>query len=83
MKTTSKQTTHDRLNETIYMATKGLYDIDVIDGVTMREFDSLGLPEVVNFKPVDIKAVRLKSKVSQAVFAKYLNTTVHTIRDWE
>lgn len=79
----SKQTTHDRMNQAIYEAAKGLYDIDAIDSITMREFDSLKLPEVKEMSSRQIKSLRLKERVSQAVFAKFLNTSVHTIRDWE
>lgn len=78
-----KKTTQDRLDETICDMAVALYDIDAIDTVTMREFDMAKLPEVTDFTPMDIKKLRLKAKISQAVFANLLNTTVHTIRDWE
>lgn len=81
--TTPKKTTKERLNDTIYEMATALYDIDAIDSVTMREFDSLRLPEVPNYGAKEIKKLRLREKVSQAVFAKFLNTTVHTVRDWE
>lgn len=77
------QTTHDRLNESIYSAAKSLYDINAIDSVTMREFDAINLPFIKDLTAQDIKKIRMSEKVSQPVFAKFLNTTVHTIRDWE
>jgi putative transcriptional regulator len=33
--------------------------------------------------PADIKAIREKTHVSQAVFAAYLNTSSSTVRQWE
>lgn len=77
------KTAKDRLNETILEMATGLYDIKAIDAITMREYETLHLPEVHDFSPKEIKRLRLREKVSQAVFAKILNTTVNTIRAWE
>jgi len=60
-----------------------LYGAGVIDATTMREFDALCLPEVRALKPQEIKKLRLREKVSQVVFAKYLNASPSTIRKWE
>lgn len=62
---------------------EGLYDAGIVDATTMREFDALCLPPVPDLNPSQIKKIRLKEKVSQAVFAKVLNTTVSTVRQWE
>lgn len=61
----------------------GLYEIGAIDAMTMREFDAACLPEVRELSPKQIKQMRLKEKVSQAVFAQYLNTSASTVRQWE
>ncbi len=60
-----------------------LYSVGAIDIVTMREYDALYLKPVRPLKPREIKAIRLREKVSQAIFAKYLNTTTSTIKQWE
>lgn len=60
-----------------------LYSVGAIDIVTMREYDALCLKPVRSLKPREIKAIRLREKVSQAIFAKYLNTTTSTIKQWE
>ena len=60
-----------------------LYDIDLLDKRTMREFDSLCLPKVKEYTPTQIKEIRLRNKASQAVFAAYLNIGVETVRKWE
>lgn len=78
-----KKSTKKRLDETINEMAEGLYDIGHIDAITMREFEYIDIPEIHGLSPRDIKVIRLKEKVSQAVFARFLNTTVHTIRDWE
>ena len=49
----------------------------------MREFDELCLPEIKELSPRQIKNIRLREGVSQPVFAKFLNTTLSTVRQWE
>ena len=69
--------------DAIYKTAKGLYDAGIVDRQTMREFDVLCLPQLKDFSARDIKRIRLEEKVSQSVFAKYLNTSVSTIKQWE
>lgn len=61
--------------EAAHEMAKGLYDANVFDAKTMREFDTLCLPPVKDFSPREIKKLRLHEKVSQAIFAKCLNTS--------
>ena len=60
-----------------------LYEAGVIDAVTMREYESVCIPPVHDLSAREIKRIRLHEKVSQAIFAKYLNTSTSTIRQWE
>lgn len=69
--------------DVVHDSAKGLYDAGVIDATTMHEFDSLCLPPVKQLTASEIKKIRLKEQVSQSVFAKYLNTSASTIRQWE
>lgn len=69
--------------EVIHDSAKGLYDVGLVDATTMHKFDELCLPMVKEFSAKDIKKIRLKAHVSQAVFAKYLNTSSSTIKQWE
>ncbi len=39
----------------------------------MREFDALCLPPVKRYTAADIRRMRAKLRVSQAVFAAYMN----------
>lgn len=64
------------------MAT-GLNRAGVIDQTTLREFDALCLPPVEPLTADQIKKIRLHERVSQAVFARYLNISLSTIRQWE
>jgi len=74
---------HPSILETVHETAKGLYDAHVINATTMREFDELCLVPVKDLSAREIKSIRLREKVSQPVFAKYLNTTLSTVRQWE
>ena len=69
--------------ETVHESVKGLYDAGLVDITTMHEFDALCLTPVEELSPKEIKSLRLREKVSQSVFASYLNTSVSTIQQWE
>ena len=53
------------------------------DQVTLREFDPLLLPPVEPLEPAEIKRIRESAHVSQAVFARLLNTSLSTVQKWE
>jgi putative transcriptional regulator len=67
------------LHETI----EGLRDADIINKQTMREFDENCLAPVVTLAPEEIKAIRIRERVSQPVFARYLNVSKNLVSDWE
>ena len=72
-----------RILKEMYETAKGLYDAGVMDSVTMREMDSLCLTPVEKLSANQIKKLRLANRVSQAVFAKYLNVQPVTVKKWE
>jgi putative transcriptional regulator len=49
----------------------------------MRQFDRMRLPQVSPLRPAEIKRIREISRVSQAVFAAILNTSLSTVQKWE
>lgn len=69
--------------EVVHESAKDLQDAGVIKPVTMREFDALCLPPVKQMTAAQIKALRLRYKTSQSVFAQYLNTSKDTVQAWE
>jgi putative transcriptional regulator len=60
-----------------------LHDIGLIDKRRMREFDALCHLDIKDIPPEKIKALREKARMSQAVFAAVLNTSVSTVQKWE
>jgi putative transcriptional regulator len=69
--------------EVVHESVEGLYDAGLVDAITMHEFDVLCLSPIEEFTPRQIKSLRLRQKVSQGVFALYLNTSVSTVQQWE
>lgn len=75
--------TKSAILEAVHDTAKGLHQAGVMDQVTLREFDRLCLPPVEPLNPEQIKRIRETSRVSQAVFAALLNTSVSTVQKWE
>jgi len=72
-----------RLRKELNEMARGLYELGVVDGKTMREFESLKIESPPVYSAYEIKRLRLREKASQAVFAAYLNTSVSTGEKWE
>ena len=75
--------TKSAILEAVHDTAKGLHKPGVMDQVTLREFDRLCLPPVEPLEPAQIKHIRETSRVSQAVFARLLNTSLSTVHKWE
>lgn len=72
-----------RILKTVHEGARGFRAAGAIDHVTMKEFDALCLPTVRRYTPAEIRRIRLRQRVSQPVFAAYLNVTKSTITQWE
>ena len=75
--------TKSRILEAVHETARGLHAASAMNQVTLREFDRLCLPPVKPLSPSKIKKIRETSRVSQAVFAALLNTSVSTVQKWE
>jgi putative transcriptional regulator len=64
----------------VHETAKGLHRAGVMDQVTLRKFDRLCLAPVEPLEPDQIKRIRESSRVSQAVFARLLDTSVSTVQ---
>ncbi|MCC4589624.1 DNA-binding transcriptional regulator [Xanthomonas campestris pv. cannae] len=75
--------TKSHLSEELPETVRDLSRDGAMDQVTLREFDQLNVPPVWPLKPGEIKRIREDSHVSQAVFARLLNTSLSTVQKWE
>jgi putative transcriptional regulator len=64
-------------------AASDLHEAGLIGKRTLRKFDSMCLTPVRRMKPAEIRALRLREHVSQAVFAMHLNVSKGVISQWE
>jgi putative transcriptional regulator len=69
--------------EAIHSAAAGLHQVGAIGKTTMRQFDEVALSAPEPLAPGQIKKLREQAKVSQAVFARRLNTSASTVEKWE
>ena len=69
--------------EAVHGAAAGMYRAGTIDKATMRNFDETCLAITPPIAPAEIKQLREANKVSQPVFARYLNTSESTVEKWE
>jgi putative transcriptional regulator len=69
--------------EAIHSSASALLRVGAIDKATMREFDESCLAVPPRMEPRRIKRIRESQKVSQPVFARYLNTSESTVEKWE
>lgn len=67
----------------IHETASDLHDAGVMDKRTLRKFDEMCLTPVRPMKPEEIRALRRREHVSQAVFAMYLNVSTGVISQWE
>lgn len=70
--------------ESVHQSALALYAIGAISKTTLREFDEACLtPAPLQIPAEQIKELRERSHVSQPVFARYLNTSASTVKQWE
>lgn len=72
-----------KILESVHDTVKGLHKLGLASAVTMKEFDALCLPKVPVLTPNQIKKLRQREKVSQPVFATFLNVSPSTVKKWE
>ena len=75
--------TKSAILEAVHETALGLHRAGAMDRLTLREFDRLCLPPVEPLQPEQIRQIREATRVSQAVFARLLNTSLSTVQKWE
>ena len=83
MKTKSRGKYRSDAFAAIHESAEALHHVGAIDKITMREFDLACVETVEEIKPAQIRALRERERVSQPVFARYLNVSKNLVSDWE
>jgi putative transcriptional regulator len=72
-----------RLLEAVHETAQHLHQLGFIDKRTLREYDVLCIVPVSNYSAEQIRSLRERYRLSQAVLASVLNTSLSTIQKWE
>ncbi|OGT51635.1 MAG: hypothetical protein A3F17_01195 [Gammaproteobacteria bacterium RIFCSPHIGHO2_12_FULL_41_15] len=71
------------IQNTINDIAHGLHSANIINIKTLRDLTDEDLPIVIEYTGEDIQKIRMRQKVSQSVFAKYLNVSPAMIKSLE
>lgn len=80
---TTKNKAKSRIFEAVHETAVDLHRLGFIDKRKMQKFDALCLKPVPEYDSEKIRALRESLKLSQAVLAAVLNTSLSTVRKWE
>ncbi|ATQ67652.1 MULTISPECIES: helix-turn-helix domain-containing protein [Methylosinus] len=84
----TKKATPSRLREALLetagdMRRLGIMDATTHEKITLRQLGKGATPELAPFTGEEIRSLREKARLSQAVFARYLNLTVGYVSQLE
>lgn len=80
---TTKTKARSKILDAVHETARDLHSAGFIDMRRMREYDALCLAPVPEYSSAKIRALRDRYKLSQAVLASVLNTSLSTVRQWE
>ena len=69
--------------ESIGNTISDLYQDGLVDEITMKNIQKLCLPEIKEYPPEEIIAIRKRFKLSQAALATVFNVSLSTVQKWE
>ncbi len=79
-----KRATHkSRVLEAVHETASDLNTLGFIDKRSMQRYDVLCLEPIPDYSAKQIRILRDRYRISQAVLASILNTSVSTIQKWE
>jgi putative transcriptional regulator len=79
----AKQKAKSRILEAVHETAQDLHRLGFIDKRKQRKFDVLCLEPIPSYDAEEIRALRERVKLSQAVLASVLNTSASAVRKWE
>jgi putative transcriptional regulator len=79
----TKTQAKSRILEAVHGTAADLHSAGFISRRRMREYDALCLTPIARYSRKKIRALRQRHRISQAVLATVLNTSLSTVRQWE
>lgn len=79
----SGKTYKSKILGAVHETATDLHEAGAMELRTLRKFDAMCLTPVKPITPEEIREIRLRERVSQAVFALHLNVTTGLVSKWE
>ncbi len=79
----TKKRPGSRILKAVHRTARDLSGAGFIDRRRMRHYDALCLAPIPAYDSALIRALRQRHRLSQAVLAAMLNTSLSTVRQWE
>jgi len=80
---TTKTKAKSKIMEAVHETAVDLHRLGFIDQRKMRKYDALCLDPIPTYDSEQIRSLRDRYQLSQAVLASLLNTSLSTVRQWE
>jgi putative transcriptional regulator len=80
---TNKNQKASRILDAVHETAHDLYAAGFVSKRRIKDYDALCLVPVPEYSSETIRALRERHKISQAVLASILNTSLSTVRQWE
>jgi putative transcriptional regulator len=80
---TTRAKAGSKILDAVHDTARDLHAACFIDMRTMQRYDALCLEPIPTYSSANIRALRMRHKLSQAVLATVLNTSLSTVRQWE
>jgi len=74
---------NSRILDAVHGTATDLHRLGFINKHTMARYDALCVPPLPDYSPEEIKLLRERYRISQAVLASLLNTSLSTVQKWE
>lgn len=80
---TRLKTKPNRILATVHETATDMAALDFIDKRSMRRYDALCLDPIPAYSAEQIRVLRERYRISQAVLAAVLNVSISTVQKWE
>lgn len=80
---TTKRPAKSSILDAVHETAQDLRALGFIDKRKMQKYDALCLEAIPDYDSKKIRALRGRYKISQAVLATVINTSLSTVRKWE
>lgn len=71
------------ISKSVTSTVADLNSLGLVEDITLRNIESLCLPDIKDYSPEHIAGIRKRFKLSQAAMASLFNISTSTVQKWE